>query len=339
MLPSGNDERLERYAESALDRACQEIASAGLHARNDTLNRVTFGIGELVGGKVLDYRPAYNRLLATAIEAGLSQVEAQSTIRSGLAAGMKKPRVPQNSEGACSSSSNQKRPKAIQALPIEEKLIRPPANEVKALWDRAQRLTTPSRVDSFLESRGINPRDIGYLDVARALPEDGPFPKWWPSAWAKKWALIVQAFEPTGQTASIHARAINDVGDGPKTRWPVGYQAKGLLFADERGQALLRGTPIMLLNGVLYVEGITDFLQASIWVAIREARRCEGIAVFGITSGGASALSKISWPKDNLPAFIATDNDSVGDKYSDQIRQALPATMQVKRIHLGGTHE
>lgn len=326
--------RLESYAKAALENACQEISGSAQSARNLTLNHAAFGIGQLVGGGLIDYQQAYLALYYAAIGTGLPTNEAIATTESGLSAGILNPRAPEDKNG-----KNTVTQKSAERTVDNEIPKRPPHTEIKYLWQRSQRLTLPSRVDKFLKIRGINSRDVGYLDVARAFPHYGLFFKWWPQSWVKHYALIVQAFEPDGTLASIHGRAIDDVGDGPKTRWPAGFQAKGLLFADERGQALLQCMPIVLLHGVLIVEGLTDFLKASIWAAIRETRRHEGIAVFGITAGGASALNKVRWQMNNVPAFIATDDDAVGEKYAAAIHQALPASMPVKRILLGGLHE
>jgi hypothetical protein len=62
-------------------------------ARNDTLNRAAFALGQLVGGGLLDRRQVERELTVAGRRAGLGPVEVARTIRSGLTAGERQPRV------------------------------------------------------------------------------------------------------------------------------------------------------------------------------------------------------------------------------------------------------
>jgi hypothetical protein len=64
-------------------------------ARNDTLNRAAFRLGQLVAAGHLDDTDTTQRLLAAATTVGLGDREAAATVRSGLDAGKHHPRGPQ----------------------------------------------------------------------------------------------------------------------------------------------------------------------------------------------------------------------------------------------------
>jgi hypothetical protein len=80
------------YARSALEREAARVASAPVGTRNDTLNRAAYNLGTLVGGGLLDRALAETELARAAQAAGLAERETASTLRSGLTAGMARPR-------------------------------------------------------------------------------------------------------------------------------------------------------------------------------------------------------------------------------------------------------
>lgn len=82
----------QKYAESALKLECRAVCGAPKGERNDTLNRAAFKCGQLVAAGVLDRETAHAELFNAAIDAGLSEIESDKTINSGLNAGEKQPR-------------------------------------------------------------------------------------------------------------------------------------------------------------------------------------------------------------------------------------------------------
>ena len=81
-----------RYAAAAL-RAETELVRAALPgARNRTLNRAAFNLGQLVGAGMLPRETVEAALAEAAVAAGLRDPEVQATLKSGLAAGVLKPR-------------------------------------------------------------------------------------------------------------------------------------------------------------------------------------------------------------------------------------------------------
>lgn len=84
--------RRGRYSLAALEGEYEAVLAAPEGTRNDTLNRAAFNTGTLIGARVLDAADAAVHLYEAAIAVGLPHHEAVATIRSGLAAGVARPR-------------------------------------------------------------------------------------------------------------------------------------------------------------------------------------------------------------------------------------------------------
>lgn len=82
------------WAEAALAGELARVLSAPQGARNATLNRAAFALGQIVAGGGLTEALVVDRLTGAALSIGLDLAEAEATIRSGLAAGMAEPRGP-----------------------------------------------------------------------------------------------------------------------------------------------------------------------------------------------------------------------------------------------------
>jgi hypothetical protein len=89
---AGLGDRERRYALAALQREHDNVAAAPEGARNDTLNRAAYALGQLVGAGALERAEVEDALMAAAEACGLGAAEAERTIRSGLEAGMQVPR-------------------------------------------------------------------------------------------------------------------------------------------------------------------------------------------------------------------------------------------------------
>lgn len=89
---NGHTRPTQRYAEVALDSECQRVRTAREGARNDTLNKASFSLGQLVGAGVLDEATVEYELTSAAVAVGLEERETLKTIRSGLEAGKAQPR-------------------------------------------------------------------------------------------------------------------------------------------------------------------------------------------------------------------------------------------------------
>jgi hypothetical protein len=80
------------YALAALREETRRVAAAAAGTRNDTLNRAAFSLGQLVAAGLLLPAAVVTALADAAASAGLPEGEARRTIRSGMAAGARKPR-------------------------------------------------------------------------------------------------------------------------------------------------------------------------------------------------------------------------------------------------------
>ena len=96
-LPGDSDRSVRApgaYAQAALDGEVAKVLAAPAPqgktpgARNDTLNRAAFALGQLVAAEMLDHRVVERVLTDAARQVGLGPVEAARTIHSGLSAGM-----------------------------------------------------------------------------------------------------------------------------------------------------------------------------------------------------------------------------------------------------------
>lgn len=91
-LPLDDSVQGRAYAMAALRAETERVASARPGTRNDTLNRAAFSLGQLVTAGLLPPIPAITSLIDAARYAGLPEDEAVRTVRSGMAAGARKPR-------------------------------------------------------------------------------------------------------------------------------------------------------------------------------------------------------------------------------------------------------
>ena len=91
-LPQTNAAQLETYVRSAVGQERQRVLDAPVGTRNDALNRAAFALGTLVGAAALSAEVVIDLLSEAALAAGIPEREAARTIRSGLAAGIARPR-------------------------------------------------------------------------------------------------------------------------------------------------------------------------------------------------------------------------------------------------------
>lgn len=81
------------YGRAALEDEVARVATAAEGTRNDTLNTAALKLGGLAAGGELDEHEVRGALLRAALTAGLSETEANATIKSGMTAGLGQPRT------------------------------------------------------------------------------------------------------------------------------------------------------------------------------------------------------------------------------------------------------
>lgn len=92
-LPRPGGDGPHTYAQAALENELATLANTPEGARNDRLNRSAYALGQLVGVSLLDRNQVERELTKTALRIGLGERETQATIRSGIDAGTKEPRM------------------------------------------------------------------------------------------------------------------------------------------------------------------------------------------------------------------------------------------------------
>jgi hypothetical protein len=193
------------------------------------------------------------------------------------------------------------------------------------LWNRSAQ-TTPDARKPWLAGKipHYSPDELDSLGISRWLPQKD-LPEWWP--WRYPF-LACLAFDHRGLIQSIHARVATKVEPGkPKSRFPKGYSASGLVIGNKTATNWLRGkfkTP-----AVVIAEGITSMLACS--MALRRLGRWNW-AVLGYISGSHSAIKEMPWSTEQC--YVFTDSDSAGEEYANRITQALPVHIQPKRVRL-----
>jgi hypothetical protein len=80
------------YGIAALKQKCEQMRDCGEGGRRATLNTCAFVLATLVAGGELDEDKACARLLDAAVDAGLSEQQALSAMKSGWSAGLQNPR-------------------------------------------------------------------------------------------------------------------------------------------------------------------------------------------------------------------------------------------------------
>jgi hypothetical protein len=85
---------LDRWAAAALWGEVERVRFAREGSRNHTLNRAAFALGQIAGAGALDADEVEAHLHQAARAVGLAEREASLTIRSGLSAGLARPRGP-----------------------------------------------------------------------------------------------------------------------------------------------------------------------------------------------------------------------------------------------------
>ena len=79
------------WAEAKLAEQCASVSDARRGSRNDTLNKAAFSVGQMIAMGALARGAAGEALEAAAQVCGLGEMEARTTINSGIEAGMLKP--------------------------------------------------------------------------------------------------------------------------------------------------------------------------------------------------------------------------------------------------------
>jgi hypothetical protein len=192
-------------------------------------------------------------------------------------------------------------------------------------WNIAEQ-STPEGYVPWLQDKypTYSISEIEETGCVRYLPKHD-LPDWWPWKYS---TMAMLAFDHHGLVQSVHARIVGNVKDGvPKSRFPKGFSASGLVLANKSAVSWLRGK--MEVPAVVIAEGLTSTLACT--MALRKSGKWRW-SVLGYTSGSASAIKQMPWDKQDV--FIFTDDDKAGEDYAQRISEALPSTVNPRRAKL-----
>ena len=190
-------------------------------------------------------------------------------------------------------------------------------------------------VDSYLRTRGINPRKVmeasvfsptfNYLSLQKVETSSGKMMPFWPYSWSRDYPLCVPLFDENGHLKNFQGRAVTTLDSGRKTMCPVGFNMAGLVFADWKTRAWLQGG--VGPSKVWIVEGEIDFLHlCSIY------HDDDSVGIIGVKNGSLPWFNRAKLPA-TAEVIIATDNDKKGDEYAVKIAESL-YPIKPKRLKL-----
>jgi hypothetical protein len=87
-------EAIDAWVQAAIAGEAARVRAAPEGARNATLNRAAFSLGQIAAAGLVDGDTIRSALSNSALAVGLAAREIEATIRSGVAAGARSPRVP-----------------------------------------------------------------------------------------------------------------------------------------------------------------------------------------------------------------------------------------------------
>jgi hypothetical protein len=238
--------------------------------------------------------------------------------------------------------------KPVPSQPVPVRKVRqpapplyPPAGEIADLWHRCVPVTQDREVADYLGTeRALDPSDIALTDIARALPQRTPVPRW---AWGpggpwnrSGYRLICPLYNPSGKLSSLVGRAITPEAE-PKSLAPAKYERRGLVLADPLAVQILGLGRLPdwwdedVTLRVVIAEGEIDFAS---WATAPEAMSDlgHGPAVFGVFEGGWSEAFATRLPAGSLVQIAEqldpprTDGQpTAAEQYTTRILETLAA--------------
>ncbi len=146
---------MSRYAAAALAREIEAVVGAAHSSRNISLNRAAFSLGGLIASGHLPQIEVEQQLNQAAQDAGLDRAESKSTIRSGLRAGMRKPRDIQDRHAAWCGEPKHRPIPTLPPLPPEPEPFDELQPQWAAMWERETKTITADTLGGrYLLSRG-----------------------------------------------------------------------------------------------------------------------------------------------------------------------------------------
>ena len=299
------------YAHSALEREGARVAAARVGTRNDTLNRAAYNLGTLVGSGLLDRAEVELELTRAALAAGLDARETASTVRSGLTAGIARPR---RLIGASAAAGGVRQLSLADPAETHRALI-PTLVPVPAEWPRVFGRHAQLGLAATAVRRELVAMIPGFeLPSVSAVPAPGPTDhqgrqESGPTALGELLAELDDAYEETAKASgpvvgSPHwqgirtlvdvLRDLNDELAGADAAAPGGElspHAFTLVRALSSAAARQIVTVATEIAGKLGAQGLR---HSPLWNGLRRLQRgAEAVAVFG-TGAPAATISPLT---------------------------------------------
>lgn len=218
-------------------------------------------------------------------------------------------------------------------LPLSPSPTYPDRAEVAALWGACVPVLDVPEAADVLRSRGLSPETVELHDLARALPDGCPLPRWARFA-GRTWfetghRLLLPVFDEGGTMRSLRGWRVLE-GHTPKRLPPTGHKAGGLVLANDLGRAMLEagtwpnGAPL----DVVITEGEPDFIARAGWYSDADEL---APAVLGIAGSGAWSQAIADRIPDGARVFIRTDLDEAGERYAREVARTIGARCALLR--------
>lgn len=213
--------------------------------------------------------------------------------------------------------------------PIKTDPVRPPKAEVDRLWESSRPVSESPEAIAWCSLRGLDWTILADRDeLARVIPDTG-LPEW-AAMGNQSWhesghRMIVPMYDASGCLLSLHGRYTGAQPTDKKALFARGFSPADLVMADGWGRLMLTGELRPRL--VWICEGVPDFLTVSLYYG----DACEDVAVLGVVSGSWTAEIAARVP-DGARVVIATDNDTAGEGYRNEIM----ATFSGRQVRLEG---
>lgn len=293
------EEAVRRYALSAFDAECQELAKAPMGDRNNQINARAFALGQLVGAGALSEAMVRSALQAVVAGFGVDYDKCCQSIENGLSAGMAQPRDlndvaenarrrqrygPSRSSRAASSPHRPAPPGDAQGRLSSQRGARP-AN------DRELGSGGPSEADVTRECAFKPLTDLGNLE--RFLERHGRnflyVEQWGWLAWdGKRWnrdmamALLGHAVQRTMRAIQAEAAMIRESGvPPPDEAVPVGERGKDWMLQQMVSRRVSHDGP--RLDSIVQIKKGGEIVLLS-----------DKVAAWGRTSEGAGHINCIA---------------------------------------------
>ena len=295
------------YAHSALEREAAHVAAARVGTRNDTLNRAAYSLGTLVGSGLLDRSEVEAELTRAALAAGLDARETASTVRSGLTAGIARPR---RLVGASAAAGGVHQLTVGDAAETRRALI-PTLVPAPAEWPRVFGRHVQLGQAATAVRRELEATTLGFeLPSVSALPAPGPGApdrqEAGPAALGDLLAELDDAYEAAARAsgsivgsarwqrilALVDAlRDLNGELAGAEAANPAGPSAQAFALVGALCSAAARQIAALAkeLAGRLGEQGLR---RSPLWNALRQVQRAaEAVAALGSPAATVSPLT------------------------------------------------